>query len=218
MKTCIYILELEGGLYYIGSSKNPQRRITEHFEGAGSSFTKKYKPEHVHSLERNVSVFLEDARTLELMYEFGINNVRGGSYSNDVLTEDQLKDIDNKIAWATGRCSLCSSTEHLMSQCTHPRSGKSSVSETKTDPISIMNARMLILNGERSLMSFKNTSFTGVDFTDLSSDTIVITNVDLTGSDFTGCNMSNVLFNGCVLYRVVFKDSIEGASFEDCRR
>lgn len=155
------------------------------------------------------------------MYEFGINNVRGGSYSNDVLTEDQLKDIDSKIAWATGRCSLCSSTEHLMSQCTHPRSrvhDNSNVSETKTDPISIMNARMLILNGEKSLVSFKNTSFTGVDFTDLSSDTIVITNVDLTGSDFTGCNLSNVLFGGCVLYRVVFKDSIEGVSFENCRR
>ena len=57
-----------------------------------------------------------------------------------------------------------------------------------------------------------------MDFTDLSSDTIVVTNVDLTGSDFTGCNMSNVLFSGCILNRVVFKESINDCRFENCRR
>lgn len=216
MKTNIYTLELKGGLYYVGSTKNPQRRIAEHFEGKGSSFTKRYRPEHVHSLERDVSVFLEDARTLELMYEFGINNVRGGSYPNDVLTSGQVDEITSKISWATGRCSLCSSTEHMMRDCLDYRSRNSSLAEV--DPICIMNARMLILNGERSLISFKSTIFTGVDFTDLSSEAIEICNVDLTGSDFSRCNLSNVVFTGCILRRVVFKHCIEAKEIEGCTR
>ena len=42
--TNIYILKLEGNRYYIGYTSDPKKRINEHLNGNGCSFTKKYKP------------------------------------------------------------------------------------------------------------------------------------------------------------------------------
>ena len=41
-KFIIYVLELEQGKYYIGKTSNLGERMTAHFEGNGSEFTKKY--------------------------------------------------------------------------------------------------------------------------------------------------------------------------------
>lgn len=40
----IYILELKEGKYYVGKSNNPDDRISKHFTGNGSEWTKKYNP------------------------------------------------------------------------------------------------------------------------------------------------------------------------------
>jgi len=40
----IYILKLEDNKYYIGKTDNPEFRLDAHFNYAGSSWTKKYKP------------------------------------------------------------------------------------------------------------------------------------------------------------------------------
>jgi len=195
MKTSIYILELVGGFYYIGSSNDPDRRISQHFCGNGSAFTKKYKPVHIYSLERDVSIFLEDTRTLEFMYKYGINNVRGGCYPNILLSGSQYREIESKIRWATGKCSVCGSSDHLMNQCNSNRDKAT---------MSTINARMLIMNRNRPVMNFKETNFSGVNFVDLYRGNLRFVNVDLSRSDFTGCNLSNVSFEHCILNGVKF--------------
>jgi putative endonuclease len=44
MKAFMYILLCRNGQYYVGSTKNLERRLEEHQMGNGSNFTKKHLP------------------------------------------------------------------------------------------------------------------------------------------------------------------------------
>lgn len=44
MEIEFYVLELEGARYYVGQSKEAERRIAAHFKGKGAAWTKRYKP------------------------------------------------------------------------------------------------------------------------------------------------------------------------------
>lgn len=44
MKAYMYILECEDGYYYTGSTKDLEKRLTEHFSGFGANFTRKHHP------------------------------------------------------------------------------------------------------------------------------------------------------------------------------
>lgn len=48
-----YILRRGGGRRYVGYSSRPGARIRSHFEGRGSSYTKRYKPKGVISVFRH---------------------------------------------------------------------------------------------------------------------------------------------------------------------
>lgn len=84
----LYALELEGGCYYIGMSRNPEARIRRHMRGKGATWTKKHKPIRMVEV-RNTGLTddtkvakLEDQLTIEYAKRFGHDNVRGGSYCN----------------------------------------------------------------------------------------------------------------------------------------
>ena len=76
----IYVLELESNKYYIGKSNNHDIRINDHDNGIGSEWTKKYKPIKIKEIIHNCDMFDEQKYTKKYMYEYGIENVRGGSY------------------------------------------------------------------------------------------------------------------------------------------
>ena len=40
----VYVLELEGGNYYVGMSHNLSQRLAQHFSGNGAKWTKLHKP------------------------------------------------------------------------------------------------------------------------------------------------------------------------------
>ena len=44
----MYTLNLEGGNKYVGISKNPDFRISQHFNGKGAAWTKKHAPIKLH--------------------------------------------------------------------------------------------------------------------------------------------------------------------------
>jgi len=74
----IYILKLCSGKYYVGKTTNPEFRLADHFDSAGSTWTSKYKPI---DLIPNCDDFDEDKHTLICMNKYGIENVRGGLLS-----------------------------------------------------------------------------------------------------------------------------------------
>jgi hypothetical protein len=93
----IYILELESNKYYIGKTINPQFRLDKHFDGSASVWTNKYKPVKLIELISNCDNFDEDKYTLKYMEKYGIDNVRGGSFCQIVLNQENLNTINKMI-------------------------------------------------------------------------------------------------------------------------
>ena len=86
----IYILLCNNNKYYVGKTKNNiNKRLTQHFNGTGSLWTKKYKPIELIEEINNCDEFDEDKYVKKYMSIYGIDNVRGGSYSQLEITEEQ---------------------------------------------------------------------------------------------------------------------------------
>lgn len=113
----IYILELECNKYYIGKTNNPIIRIENHFNLNGSEWTKKYKPLKIKEIIPNCDNFDEDKYTLKYMNEYGINNVRGGSFSNIILSNTTLQTIKLMIDGSTDKCFNCGKCGHFINEC-----------------------------------------------------------------------------------------------------
>ena len=101
MVLSIYILKLQENKWYIGKTyKKVKERFQEHLDGKGSSWTSKYKPIKIHKIidtcgpDKGAEYWQENASTLEYMEEYGIENVRGGSYTNVVLYPEQLEYLE----------------------------------------------------------------------------------------------------------------------------
>ena len=75
----VYVLELEGGRYYIGYTDDVPRRIAEHFLGRGAHWTRTHAPVKVLEVVPG-NKELENATTIALMCKYGWRNVRGGMW------------------------------------------------------------------------------------------------------------------------------------------
>lgn len=113
----IYILLLETKKFYIGKTNNPHIRLDSHFNSNGSEWTKIYKPIKVYELISDCDSYDEDKYTLKYMEKMGINNVRGGSFCQVELSEEQLKLIKNMIKGATDKCFKCGDSSHFIKDC-----------------------------------------------------------------------------------------------------
>ncbi len=117
-QTNIYILRLEGGKYYVGKSRDIGKRVEQHCrEGGGSAWTHKYPPIGVEQILKGVSPFEEDRVVKEYMARYGIDNVRGGTYSSEHLNPDDKQHIQQEIWGATNRCLRCGRRGHFVRGC-----------------------------------------------------------------------------------------------------
>jgi len=114
----LYVLKLVKGKYYVGITwKSIQTRINQHKKGKGAEWTKLYEPvDIIESLKTN-NIFEEDKYTKMYMNKFGIENVRGGSYSKINLEEYQIKAIELELKSANHLCFKCGKFGHFASNC-----------------------------------------------------------------------------------------------------
>lgn len=113
----IYVLELENNKYYIGKTNNLQERYQQHLDGIGSKWTKKYKPLNIILKKKKESLFEEDNLVLQYIISYGIENVRGGTFSNLELNNEQIKTIKNLISTALNTCFICNMAGHFAKKC-----------------------------------------------------------------------------------------------------
>lgn len=115
--TTIYILRLQGGHYYVGKSDNVMQRYKQHLDGKGSVWTKTFRPVSVERTIESQTSFDEDNYTKEYMKKYGVDKVRGGSYANIVLTDEQEATLKREFRGADDRCQRCGRAGHFIGTC-----------------------------------------------------------------------------------------------------
>jgi hypothetical protein len=115
----IYILLCAGGRYYVGETRDVTARFAQHLSGGnrGSAWTSLYEPlEVVHSFAQT-SLHDEDTTTLDLMAEYGIRNVRGGSWSAVRLSKSARRMAKQRLATMQRLCYRCKRPGHCANAC-----------------------------------------------------------------------------------------------------
>lgn len=130
MSKSVYILELEQNKWYIGSSINYKSRVDSHFSGNGSEYTKLYKPIKLHKVYSNSDEIDEDNYTLKYMSQYGIDNVRGGTFTQIFLDNHHKKVIQEMIFSRENKCYKCGSKDHKVNEC-----GKENEKKSKKEDI-----------------------------------------------------------------------------------
>jgi len=116
-KVYIYILKCEENKFYVGKTKSIVERLKEHKEGTGSAFTKKYKVRDIDKVYSNCDDFDEDKYVKKYMSIYGIDNVRGGSYSQIKLSKETIQFLQKEINSSLDLCSFCGMKGHFINYC-----------------------------------------------------------------------------------------------------
>lgn len=113
----IYILELQDDKYYIGKTKNIEQRLKAHFNKEGAKWTTVHPPKAIFTVFNSTDAFDEDVYTKKFMYKYGIDNVRGGSYTTIELTPEQIALLQKEFATVDDVCFSCFK-KHKANKCT----------------------------------------------------------------------------------------------------
>ena len=120
----IYVLNLEGGFYYVGrvegGAEEVQRRFEQHCSGSGEGavWTRAHKPIDILEAKEGTAED-EDAKVHELQRLYGEDRVRGGSYSQMKLAprrgRSELRELEARGAQSS--CFKCGFKSHFAKKC-----------------------------------------------------------------------------------------------------
>jgi cellular nucleic acid-binding protein len=113
----LYVLKLEKGKWYVGKSADIMKRYQQHLGGSGSAWTSKYSPISLVESKPITSPHDENNVTKDYMKKYGVENVRGGSYSQIVLDESTISVLENEFIGNTNKCFKCGLAGHFTNRC-----------------------------------------------------------------------------------------------------
>uniref|UniRef100_A0A6C0HVQ8 CCHC-type domain-containing protein n=1 Tax=viral metagenome TaxID=1070528 RepID=A0A6C0HVQ8_9ZZZZ len=119
----IYVIECEDKSseykYYIGKTTNDVSiRFNQHKSSDNTcAWTNKYKPIKIVETYKTKDQLDEDKTTKKYMMKYGINRVRGGSYTKIVLDDWMIKSLEHEFTSAQDNCYNCNEKGHLYRYC-----------------------------------------------------------------------------------------------------
>ena len=113
----IYVLKCEKNKYYVGKTNNPTSRLKSHMNASGSAWTKKYKPIELVAFISDCDNYDEDKYTRMFMDEYGIDNVRGGSFVSMKLDQSTIDLLTKQHNGTNDKCFECGNSGHFSRYC-----------------------------------------------------------------------------------------------------
>ena len=113
----LYTLKLSQGMYYVGTTDDLDKRISQHASGNGSAWTRTYPYVAVLKTRQVHSTLEEDLEVKKLMQKHGIDRVRGGTYSSLSLSDEQKSSLQRELDHADSKCIRCGRDSHWVAQC-----------------------------------------------------------------------------------------------------
>jgi cellular nucleic acid-binding protein len=113
----VYVLRCKGDKYYVGKSSSVLSRLVDHATDFGSAWTKRYPPTDIVQVVPNADEFDEDKYVKKYMRDYGIDNVRGGSYVQMTLPPVQLQALERELRSASDTCLICGEAGHFAKDC-----------------------------------------------------------------------------------------------------
>jgi hypothetical protein len=114
----IYVIQLEDDKFYIGKTHNPEFQLSRHFNPTGLAWTSKYAPVRVMELIKNCDEYDEDKYTRMYMDKYGIENVRGGTFCEEILSITTQSLLENMKNTSENMCDTCGQPGHFADHCT----------------------------------------------------------------------------------------------------
>lgn len=128
MRTFVYVVDLEKGCKYVGTTHDPDRRMEEHMTGHGSTWTRLHPPvsavffKLVEFDDYALAILEENRLTMELMLCYGVERVRGGIYTKAKLSAGQEDMLASLLRQARCECVNCGEKGHFMADCVSEKS------------------------------------------------------------------------------------------------
>ena len=113
----VYVLKCEDDKYYVGKTYNLSKRYDAHLSGYGAFWTRLYKPIEIVEKIYTSDKYDEDKYVWKYMEKYGIENVRGGSYTEILMPESSIKCAERHIKSACDICYSCGQKGHMISNC-----------------------------------------------------------------------------------------------------
>lgn len=132
----IYILKCKDNCYFIGKTIGSYfKEIDNHFKGTGCEWTKLHKPMRLEMLRHFCDETDDDFYTRVYVTKYGIDKVRGGSYSQPELTKQQLYELTNHQIDIYACCYQCYQKGHKKHICQFLRNSfdKNDITEDAND-------------------------------------------------------------------------------------
>lgn len=128
----VYILQCKEGKYYVGKTNNIEFRIEDHFCGEGSEWTSIFDPICLIEIHHNCDKYDEDKYTFMYMDKYGIDNVRGGSFTKIYLEESDRKTIMKILKNSNDKCHGCGQNGHYVAECPNKNQNKNLIKKIMT--------------------------------------------------------------------------------------
>lgn len=111
----VYVLKLEHDKFYVGRAQNVLMKLQLHLTGRVNQWTKDHPVIDIVEVSDSRTV---DKIVIKYMHKYGIENVRGGSFSRIELNERDIEIINKHLKRVTcppaPHCVCCQTEENLL--------------------------------------------------------------------------------------------------------